>query len=94
MHRFIWESYNGLILEGKIVDYIDNDMNNNKLSNINYCTQQEDCKKSYMNRDYTFAANNHKNKKIVKSTCIETGEIDYFHSLYSVQRDLKAIVEL
>ena len=94
LHRFIWESYNGLILEGKIADYIDNDKNNNKLSNLNCCTQQEDCKKSYMNRDYTFAANNHKNKKIVKSTCIETGEIDYFHSLYSVQRDLKAIVEL
>ena len=40
-------------------------------------------------RDYAFAANDHKNKKIVKSTCIETGEIDYFHSLYNVQRDLK-----
>ena len=33
-----------------------------------------------MNRDYTFAANNHKNKKIVKSTCIGTGKIDYFQS--------------
>ena len=26
---------------------------------------------------------------MVKLTCIETVEIDYFHSLYSVQRDLK-----
>ena len=88
-HRFIWESYNGLTPEGKTIDHRDNDKNNNKLSNLNCCTQQENCKKSYMKRDYTFAANNHKNKQIVKSTCIETGEIDYFHSLYSVQRDLK-----
>ena len=49
----------------------------------------KDIEKFSKKRDYTYAANNHKNKKIVKSTCIETGEIDYFHSLYSVQRDLK-----
>ena len=49
----------------------------------------KDIKKFFKKRDYMFAANNLKNKKIVKSTCIETGEIDYFHSLYSVQRDLK-----
>ena len=49
----------------------------------------KDIEKFSKKRDYTFAANNHKNKKIVKSTCIETGEFDYFHSLYSVHRDLK-----
>ena len=78
-----------LYQKAKAIDHIDNDKNNNKLSNLNCCTQQENCKKSYINRDYTFAANNHKNKKIVKSTCIEKGDIGHFHSLYSGQRDLK-----
>ena len=57
-------------------------------------TQQENYEKSSVNKDYSFAANNHKNKKMVKSTCIETGEIDYFYSLYSVQRDLKINCEI
>ena len=49
----------------------------------------KDIEKFSKQRDYTFAANNHKNKKDVKSTFIETGEIDYFYLLCSAQRDLK-----
>jgi len=89
LHRFTYECFNGIIPENKVIDHIDNNKSNNNINNLQLMTQQENCKKSANNRDYTFAANNHKNKKLVKSTCIETGEIDYFHSLYSIERDLK-----
>ena len=89
LHRFTYECFNGIIPENKVIDHIDNNKSNNNINNLQLMTQQENCKKSANNRDYTFVANNHKNKKLVKSTCIETGEIDYFHSLYSIERDLK-----
>lgn len=49
-------------------------------------TQKQNCKKSAKNRDYKFAAKNHKNKKFVKAINIETDEISYFNSLYSVNQ--------
>ena len=45
----------------------------------------KDIEKCSKQRDYTFAANNHKNKKDVKSTFIETGEIEYFYLLCSLR---------
>ena len=52
-------------------------------------SEQENCKKSTANRDYSFNRNIRKNNKFIKSTCVENGDIDYFHSLFIVQRDLK-----
>ena len=48
-------------------------------------TQQANCKKSAKNRDYSFAANNHKNRRCVNATNINTEEVSYFISIYAVQ---------
>ena len=61
VHRFIWECFNGLIPEGKVIDHINNDKKDNRLCNLQIMTQQQNCKKSAKNRDYSFAAKNHEN---------------------------------
>ena len=40
------------------------------------------------NRDYTFVAKNHQNKKSVKAINIYTNEVSYYDSLYAVQQHL------
>ena len=47
VHRFIWECFNGIIPDGKVIDHV-----------INI---KENCKKSAKGRDYTFVAKNHQN---------------------------------
>ena len=59
-HRFVWECFNGLIPEGKVIDHINNNKEDNRLCNLQLLTQQENCKKSAKNRDYNFVAGNHK----------------------------------
>ena len=88
VHRFVWECFNGLIPEGKVIDHINNDKEDNRLCNLQLVTQQENCKKSAKNRDYTFAAENHKNKKCVKAINIETNEVLYFNGMYAIKQHL------
>ena len=88
VHRFVFECFNGLIPEGKVIDHINDDRKDNRLCNLQLLTPQENCKKSAKNRDYTFNAENHKNKKCVKATNIETNEPLYFNSMYAVQQHL------
>lgn len=51
-------------------------------------TQQENCKKSAQERDYTFAAKNHQNKKCVKATNQTTNEVSHFNSMHAIQQNL------
>ena len=51
-------------------------------------TQQQNCKKSAKDRDYTFAAYNHEYRRCVKAINKDTGEISHFNSLYSVQQHI------
>ena len=88
VHPFVWECFNGLIPEGKVIDHINNNKEDNRLCNLQLVTHQENCKKSAKNRDYTFVADNHKNKKCVKAIDIETNEVSYFNSMYAVQQHL------
>ena len=87
-HRFVWECFNGLIPEGKVIDHINNIKDDNRLCNLQVMTQQENCKKSAQERDYTFVAKNHQNKKCVKATNTNTNEVSYYNSLYAVQQHL------
>lgn len=89
VHRFVWECFNGLILDGKVIDHINNDGIDNRLCNLQILSQQENCKKSAQDRDYTFAAKNHQNRKCVKATNCSTNEVLYFNSMYAVQQHLK-----
>ena len=85
-HRFIWECFNGIIPEGKVIDHINNNKEDNRLCNLQLVTQQENCKKSAKDRDYTFVANNHNNRKCVKATSCSTSEVTYYNSMYAVQQ--------
>ena len=46
VHRFVWECFNGLIPNGKVIDDVNNDKADNRLCNLQLMTEQENCKKS------------------------------------------------
>ena len=46
VHRFIWECFNGVIPEGKVIDHISNKKDDNRLCNLQLITHQQNCKKS------------------------------------------------
>ena len=89
VHRFVWECFNGSIPEGKVIDHFNNDKKDNRLCNLQLVTQQQNCKKSASDRDYSFVAKNHKNRKCVKAINITTKEVSYFYSMYAVQQHLQ-----
>ena len=88
VHRFVWECFNGVIPEGKVIDHINDDKKDNRLCNLQLITQQQNCEKSAKNRDYTYTAKNHENRKCVKATNIITEEVSYFYSMYAVQQHI------
>lgn len=59
VHRFVWECFHGIIHDGKVIDHINDNTDDNRLCNLQIMTQQANCKKSAKNRDYSFAANNY-----------------------------------
>ena len=88
IHRFIYECFNGLIPEGKVIDHINNDKEDNRLCNLQLLTPQQNCKKAAKDRDYSFVVNNHKNRKCVKATNKNTNEVTYFKSMSAVTQHL------
>ena len=88
VHRFVYECFNGIIPDGKVIDHVNNIKVDNRLCNLQLMTQQENCKKSAKGRDYTFAAKNHQNKKCVKAIDCETKEVSYYNSMYAVKQYL------
>ena len=88
VHRFVWECFNGIIPEGKVIDHINNDKEDNRICNLQLLTQQQNCKKASKDRDYTFAAKNHENIKCVKAINNDTNEVSYYNSMYAVQQHL------
>ena len=88
IHRFVWECFNGLIPEDKVIDHINNNKENNRLCNLQLITQKENCEKSAKNPDDTLASKNHQNKKCVKTINQNTEEVTYYNSLYAAQQHL------
>ena len=88
VHRFVWECHNGLIPEGKVIDHINDIRDDNRLSNLQLMTQKENVKKSIKKRDFSYVANNHKNRKCVRATNIETNEVTHFNSMHAVKQHL------
>ena len=86
VHRFVYECFNGIIPDGKVIDHINNIKDDNRLCNIQLMTQQENCKKSAKRRDYTFVSKNHQNKKCVKAIDCDTKEVSYYNSMYAIQQ--------
>ena len=87
-HRFVWECHNGIIPEGKVIDHISDNKEDNRLCNLQLITQQENCNKSAKDRDYTFAAKNHENRKCVKAINKGTNEVTYYYSMSAVQQHI------
>ena len=52
VHRFIWECFNGIIPDGKVIDHVNNIKDDNRLCNLQLMTRKENCKKSAKGRDY------------------------------------------
>lgn len=44
VHRFVWECFHGMIPDGKVIDHINNNKEDNRLSNLQLMTQQENSK--------------------------------------------------
>ena len=87
-HRFIYECYNGIIPDDMVIDHINDNKQDNRLKNLQLCTQQQNCKKSAAKRDYSFVAHNHMNKKYIKAINLETNEATFYNSLYATQQHL------
>ena len=89
IHRFIWECYNGIITNDRVIDHYNDIRDDNRLSNLQLLiTQQENCLKSAKKRDYSFAVRNNQNRKCMKAIDLVTNEIVYYNSLYSVQQHI------
>ena len=88
VHRFVFECFNGLIPEGKVIDHANNIRDDNRLCNLQVLTSSQNSKKSAPNRDYSFVKDNHKNRKCVKATNKDTGESSYYYSMYATQQNL------
>ena len=87
VHRFVWECFNGVIPEGKVIDHINDIKDDNRLSNLQLLTPSENSKKSAKSRDYSFVLKNqYQNMKSVKAINIETNEVIHFKSIYATSK--------
>ena len=89
VHRFVYECFNGLISDGKVIDHINDIKDDNRFINLQLISQKENNKKSAQKRDYKFVSKNHQNKKCVKATNLKTNEVTEYNSLYSVNKQLQ-----
>ena len=87
VHRFVWECFNGLIPDNRVIDHINDNKEDNRLCNLQL-TQQQNCRKAAKKRDYTFAANNFQNRRYVKAISQTTQQVVYFNSMYVTQKHL------
>jgi len=74
-HNFVWECYNGIIPDDKVINHINN-KEDNCLSNLQLVTQQQNYKK------------HNQNKRCVKALNCFTNEETCFNSMYAVQQHL------
>lgn len=49
IHRLVWETFNGEIPEGMVIDHIDGNRSNNKLSNLRLVSQSENMNNAQVN---------------------------------------------
>ena len=78
VHRALWTCFNGDIEEGKEIDHVDDNILNNKLSNLQCITINENRKKR--NHDFlkNIAANARNNMRKIKGINLETKEEHIF----------------
>ncbi len=74
-HRFIYESFHGVVKDGFVVHHIDGNPQNNHLSNLESITQSQNCKVGNTGKCKIFG------KKAIKSINIETNQEIVFKSM-------------
>jgi hypothetical protein len=86
--RFIWECYHGVINDGRVINHINNNKNDNRLCNLQLITQQQNCEKAAKNRDYSFSKKNYENRKCVRAINCNDNTESFYNSLYAVNQHL------
>jgi hypothetical protein len=82
MSRVIFESRHGAIPEGQEIDHVNSNRSDNSISNLQACTRSENRRRAATNRDYSFVATNHTNRRSVIATNLNL-ETREFQSLYA-----------
>ena len=62
IHRMIWEHINGKIPDGMVVDHIDGDKLNNKISNLRIGTQEQNCQNNKLKKCFSVDKRGRKKK--------------------------------
>ena len=88
VNRFFWECYNGIISDKLQIDHINNNKTDNRLENLQCIPPSQNSKKSAIFRDKLYYKNIRKNNIYIKSVCIDDGDIDFHHSMYSAGKNL------
>jgi predicted Zn-ribbon and HTH transcriptional regulator len=84
-HRFIWECYNGVINDGRVIDHINDKKDDNRLCNLQLITQQQNCKKA----GYSYSnIGNRKHSRCVKAVNCTDNTETFYNSIYAVGQHL------
>ena len=78
-HRFIWECYNGVIQDDKVIGHINNKKDDNRLRNLRLITKQQ----SYLSN-----AKKLRVRKYVRAVNCNDGEESFYNSMYAVNQHL------
>ena len=90
VHRLVLSSFDSKdYFKGAVVDHIDSNPSNNRLSNLRWVTQQENSSTSHYKEAQSMAHINHPTKsKRVRVTFLEDGHSEIFPSKREVERAL------
>lgn len=90
IHRFIcfWECLSNLIPEDKVIDHLNEEKTNNRLSILQLITQRENVKRSIKDRDSSYDEFNHENRKCDKAANCRTDRTVFFNSMNSIHQHL------
>ena len=86
VHRFVWESWKGIIPNGLHIDHINENIEDNRLSNLQLLTPSQNVKKSLKNKDFSYLKDSLRRRKCVKATDKETKDVSYYYSMYACEK--------
>ena len=94
VHRFVWESWKGIIPNGLHIDHINENIEDNRLSNLQLLTPSQNVKKSLKNKDFSYLKDSLRRRKCVKATDKETKDVSYYYSMYACEKHLGVSVAM
>ena len=94
VHRFVYECYHGVIQNGLHVDHINENIEDNRLPNLQLLTPSQNVKKSLKNKDFSYLKDSPRRRKCVKAADKETGDVSYYYSMYACEKHLGVSVAM